>query len=39
MDRDHVISQLFVQYNENKSGYENSDVTISLQSMSWLPQL
>ncbi|CAM8985128.1 unnamed protein product [Rhodiola kirilowii] len=28
-----VISQLIVQYNENKSGYSNSDVTVSLQKV------
>ncbi|CAM8988778.1 unnamed protein product [Rhodiola kirilowii] len=28
-----VISQLIVQYNENKSGYANSDVTVSLQKV------
>ncbi|CAM9003405.1 unnamed protein product [Rhodiola kirilowii] len=33
MDRDQVISQLIVQYNENKSGYANSDVTVSLQKV------
>ncbi|CAM8985127.1 unnamed protein product [Rhodiola kirilowii] len=33
MDRDQVISQLIVQYNENKSGYSNSDVTVSLQKV------
>uniref|UniRef100_A0A7N1A294 Inactive shikimate kinase like 1, chloroplastic n=1 Tax=Kalanchoe fedtschenkoi TaxID=63787 RepID=A0A7N1A294_KALFE len=33
MDRDKAVSQLIVQYNENKSGYANSDVTVSLQKV------